>query len=68
MARRLIAYRVGGRWFAQVVEDRGDFKEIRRVDVPQSQNEIESYARENGYEIEWGDAADRRADDDLRRG
>jgi len=55
--KRLLVFRVGRRRFAQAIESRrcpeGDTEEIRRLDIPLTQAEIEAYARENGYRLEW---------------
>jgi hypothetical protein len=51
--RHLIVYRTRTRWFAHVVETSGGRKEFRRVEVPQTEAEIEALARREGFEIEW---------------
>lgn len=53
----LIVYYNGGRWFGSEVEWKrsgsGFYREISGVLVPQSKAEIEQFARENQYAIEW---------------
>ena len=55
--KRLIVFRVGKRWFAQGVEwsqsRSGSRKETRWVTIPQTETEIEEFARRDGYAIEW---------------
>lgn len=55
--KRLLVFRVGNRWFAQATEmtrsGSGSLKETRWVEVPQTETEIEGFARREGYTIEW---------------
>jgi hypothetical protein len=56
--KRLIVFQVGKRWFAQAIESTqsgsGSLKETHWVAIPQSETEIEEFARREGYAIEWG--------------
>jgi len=53
----LIVYYLGGRWYGEEVawkrSGSGTYREISRIEVPQSKAEIEAFARENNYAIEW---------------
>jgi len=53
----LIVYYLDGTWFGEEVawkrSGSGTYREISRIEVPQSQEEIESFARANHYRIEW---------------
>lgn len=53
----LIVYYMGGQWFGEVVDWKrsgsGSYRELTRVVLPQSKAEIEAYAAENRYKIEW---------------
>ncbi len=53
----LIVYYLEGRWFGETVDWKrsgsGTYREISRIEVPQSRAEIEAFARENKYRIEW---------------
>jgi hypothetical protein len=53
----LIAYHLDGRWFGEEVEWKrsgsGTYREIARIEVPQSRAEIEKLAQEKHYVIEW---------------
>ena len=59
--KSLIVYRAGDRWFGSEVawkrSGSGNYREISGVDVPQSRPEIERFARENDFSIEWRSAA-----------
>ena len=50
-------YHRGKSWFGHLVETRrtrsGAVKELRRVVIPQTEAEVEVFAREPGFEIEW---------------
>jgi hypothetical protein len=57
----LIVYYLEGRWFGETVDWKrsgsGTYREISRIEIPQSRAEIEEFARANNYRIEWrGDA------------
>ena len=56
--KRLIVFRVGERWLAQVIESTregsGSLTRTSWVAVPQSGTEIDEFARREGYAIEWG--------------
>jgi hypothetical protein len=53
----LIVYRAGDRFFGSEVawkrSGSGFYREISGLDVPQSPTEIEKFAQDNGYAIEW---------------
>lgn len=53
----LIVYYVEGKWFGEEVawkrSGSGSYREISRIEIPQSKAEIEEFARENNYRIEW---------------
>jgi hypothetical protein len=51
--RNLIVYRTGKKWFAHVIEVSAGRKELRRIEIPQTVDEIEALARREGFEIEW---------------
>ncbi|MDR3639647.1 MAG: hypothetical protein P4L84_37955 [Isosphaeraceae bacterium] len=53
----LIVYYLDGRWYGEEVEWKrsgsGTYREISRIEVPQSRAAIEQFAREKHYAIEW---------------
>jgi hypothetical protein len=53
----LIVYHTGGTWYGSEVEwnrsGSGFYRHIVGVPIPQSKAEIEAFAAENGYKIEW---------------
>ena len=53
----LIVYHIDGRWYGEDVEWKrsgsGTYREITRIEVPQSREEIENFANEKHYAIEW---------------
>ncbi len=53
----LIVYYLEGQWFGEVVDWKrsgsGSYRELTRVVLPQSEAEIEKFAAENNYKIEW---------------
>jgi hypothetical protein len=53
----LIVYYLGGKWFGEEVSWKrsgsGTYREISRIEVPQSREEIEFFAQENRYIIQW---------------
>ena len=53
----LIVYYIGGQWFGEEVSWKrsgsGTYREISRIEIPQSKAEIEKFAAENRYKIEW---------------
>lgn len=53
----LIVYYLGGRWYGEEVawkrSGSGTYREISRIEVPQSRAEIEAFATANHYSIEW---------------
>jgi hypothetical protein len=53
----LIVYYIGGEWFGEEVSWKrsgsGWYREVSRTEVPQTRAEIEKFARENRYVIEW---------------
>jgi hypothetical protein len=55
--KSLIVYYLDGRWYGEDVVWRrsgsGTYREVSRIEIPQSRAEIEKFARENRYQIEW---------------
>jgi hypothetical protein len=53
----LIIYYLDGKWYGEDVVWRrsgsGTYREISRVDVPQSKEEIIKFAAANNFSIEW---------------
>jgi hypothetical protein len=53
----LIVYCINGEWFGEEVtwkrSGSGTYRETSRIEVPQTKAEIETFARENRYVIEW---------------
>lgn len=53
----LIVYYNSGRWYGSEVtwkrSGSGFYREISGLEIPQSRAEIEQFARENQYSIEW---------------
>jgi hypothetical protein len=53
----LIVYYLNGKWYGEEVSYKrsgsGFYREISRIEVPQSKAEIEKFAAENRYKIEW---------------
>jgi hypothetical protein len=53
----LIVYYVDGVWFGEEVawkrSGSGSYREVSRIEIPQSKEAIEEFARENRYRIEW---------------
>jgi hypothetical protein len=53
----LIVWWAGGRWYGSEVawkrSGSGYYREISGIEIPQSKAEIERFAKENRYAIEW---------------
>jgi hypothetical protein len=53
----LIVHYVNGTWFGEEVSWKrsgsGFYREIARIEIPQSKPAIEEFAAENNYRIEW---------------
>lgn len=53
----LIVHYIGGEWFGEEVSWKrsgsGTYRETSRIEIPQTKAEIERFARENRYVIEW---------------
>ena len=53
----LIVYYADGQWFGEEVSWKrsgsGTYREVSRIEIPQSKAEIEAFAAENRYVIEW---------------
>jgi hypothetical protein len=53
----LIVYYLEGKWFGEEVawkrSGSGSYREISRIEIPQSKQAIEEFAAENKYRIEW---------------
>ena len=61
MVKPLLVYRAGDRWFGSEVawkrSGSGFYRETTLIEIPQSPEEIEKFAVENGYGVEWRDSA-----------
>ncbi len=53
----LIVYYLDGKWYGEEISYKrsgsGFYREITRIEIPQSKAEIEKFAAENRYKIEW---------------
>ncbi len=53
----LIVYHIDGKWYGEKVtwnrSGSGTYREITRIEVPQSKEDILRFAAENWYSIEW---------------
>lgn len=53
----LIVYHVDNHWFAEEVEWKrsgsGFYRETTRIEIPQSKSEIEKFAAERRFRVEW---------------
>jgi hypothetical protein len=53
----LIVYYLDGKWFGEEVawkrSGSGFYREISRIEIPQSKKAIEEFAAEHKYRIEW---------------
>jgi len=53
----LIVYYLDGKWYGEEVawkrSGSGTYREIARIEVPQSKEEIVKFAAANRYSIEW---------------
>jgi len=53
----MIVYYIDGRWFGEEVSWKrsgsGFYREISRIEIPQSREEIVKFASEKRYSIEW---------------
>jgi hypothetical protein len=53
----LIVYYVGGEWIGEEVSWKrsgsGTYREVSRIDIPQSKGEIVKFAAANRFVIEW---------------
>jgi hypothetical protein len=53
----LIVYYLEGKWYGEEVSWKrsgsGSYREIARIEVPQSKAAIEQFAAENRFKIEW---------------
>lgn len=53
----LIVYHIDGKWYGEDVgwkrSGSGFYREITRIEVPQSKHEIQKFAAANRYSIEW---------------
>jgi hypothetical protein len=53
----LYVYYVDGNWFGEEVawkrSGSGSYREVSRIEIPQSKEDIEKFAEENRYRIEW---------------
>ena len=59
MLKPLLVYRAGEKWFGSDVSWKrsgsGSYRETILIEIPQNPEEIEKFAAENGYAIEWRD-------------
>lgn len=55
--KTLIVYYIDGTWYGEDVSWKrsgsGTYREISRIEVPQTREEILKFAAENRYAIEW---------------
>jgi len=55
--RSLVVYYLDGKWFGEEATYKrsgsGCYREYTRIDIPQSKAEIERFAAEHRYKIEW---------------
>ncbi len=53
----LIVYYLSGQWYGEEVtwkrSGSGSYRELSRIVIPQSKAEIEAFAAENQYKIQW---------------
>ena len=53
----LIVHFVGNQWFGEEIEWKrsgsGFYREIVRIEVPQTKAEIEKFAADKNYRVEW---------------
>jgi hypothetical protein len=53
----LIVYYIDGKWYGEEVawkrSGSGTYREISRIEIPQSKEEIVKFAAANRYAIEW---------------
>lgn len=53
----LTVYWNQGKWYGQEINWKrsgsGSYREVTGIEIPQSREQIEQYAQENGYMIEW---------------
>jgi hypothetical protein len=53
----LIVYYIDGKWYGEEVSWKrsgsGTYREIARIEIPQTRDEILKFAAENRYAIEW---------------
>jgi hypothetical protein len=53
----LIVFYVDGKWFGEEIawkrSGSGTYRETSRIEVPQSKEAIEEFARENHFRVEW---------------
>lgn len=53
----LVVYFLEGKWYGEEVAYKrsgsGFYKEFTRIEIPQTRPEIEKFAAENHYRIEW---------------
>ena len=57
MMTLLVVYYLNGKWFGEEATYKrsgsGFYREYTRIEVPKSKAEIEKFAAENRYKIEW---------------
>jgi hypothetical protein len=55
--RSLVVYYLSGKWYGEEATYKrsgsGFYREFSRIEIPQSRAEIEKFAAENRYKIEW---------------
>ncbi len=55
--KNLVVYFLDGKWYGEEASYKrsgsGFYREYSRIEVPQSKAEIERFAAENRYKIEW---------------
>ena len=55
--KSLVVYYLDGKWYGEETAYKrsgsGFYREYTRIEIPQSKTEIEQFAAENRYKIEW---------------
>lgn len=55
--KSMLVYHAGGRWYGSEIawkrSGSGTYRETSPIEIPQSRADIEHFAEENGYAIEW---------------
>jgi hypothetical protein len=55
--KSLIVYFLDGKWYGEEAvykrSGSGHYREYSRIEIPQTKSEIEAFAAQNRYKIEW---------------